>query len=356
MGLELVEIKKTYPDFIIDLSFHASTGEILTLLGPSGCGKTTTLHIIAGFIRPDSGRILLNGNDMTNMPPHRRSVGLVFQDYALFPHMSVFGNVSFGLRMQGWERKRAEQRVNNLLRLVQLHGYERRFVTELSGGEQQRVALARALAPEPEILLLDEPLSALDARLRKDLRGEIKRIQRELGITTVYVTHDQEEALALSDHIAVMKDGRVAQTGTPYDIYTRPEHPFVADFVGTTNAISAQVSRREGDLLVLSSEEGELRVRCETDHTSGREVTLYVRPEHFRVNGPDEKNNISGRITNCEYLGDTTVVTLRSTHRQYTAKLFGTAHCSTGQNVHIAFSPEDCWILPSDPPAWDAAG
>jgi len=356
MGLELREIKKTYPDFIIDLSFHASTGEILTLLGPSGCGKTTTLHIIAGFIRPDSGRILLNGNDMTNMPPHRRSVGLVFQDYALFPHMSVFGNVSFGLRMQGWERKRAEQRVNNLLRLVQLHGYERRFVTELSGGEQQRVALARALAPEPEILLLDEPLSALDARLRKDLRGEIKRIQRELGITTVYVTHDQEEALALSDHIAVMKDGRVAQTGTPYDIYTRPEHPFVADFVGTTNAISAQVSRREGDLLVLSSEEGELRVRCETDHTSGREVTLYVRPEHFRVNGPDEKNNISGRITNCEYLGDTTVVTLRSTHRQYTAKLFGTAHCSTGQNVHIAFSPEDCWILPSDTPEPDAAG
>lgn len=353
MGLELHEIKKIYSDFTIELSFQASTGEILTLLGPSGCGKTTTLHIIAGFIQPDRGRILLNGSDMTNIPPHRRSVGLVFQDYALFPHMSVFGNVSFGLRMQGWERKRAEQRVKDLLRLVQLHGYERRIVTELSGGEQQRVALARALAPEPEILLLDEPLSALDARLRKELRGEIKRIQRELGITTVYVTHDQEEALALSDHIAVMNDGRVAQTGTPYDIYMRPEHSFVADFVGITNAISAQVSRREGDLLVLSSKEGELRVRCETDHTSGRRVTLYVRPEHFRVNGPDEKNSISGSITNCEYLGDTTVVTLRSAHGQYTAKLFGTAHCRTGQTVHIAFSPDDCWILPSDEPARD---
>jgi ABC-type Fe3+/spermidine/putrescine transport system ATPase subunit len=356
MGLELRKIKKTYPDFIIDLSFQASTGEILTLLGPSGCGKTTTLHIIAGFIMPDSGHILLNEADMTNIPPHRRSVGLVFQDYALFPHMSVFGNVSFGLRMQGWGKKKAEQRVKDLLSLVQLHGYERRIVTGLSGGEQQRVALARALAPEPEILLLDEPLSALDARLRKELRGEIKRIQRELGITTVYVTHDQEEALALSDHIAVMNDGRVAQTGTPYDIYMRPEHPFVADFVGTTNTISARVRGRDGDLLVLSSQEGELRVRCETDHTRGREVTLYVRPEHFRVNGPDAKNSISGRITNCEYLGDTTVVTLQSAHAQYSAKLFGTAHCSTGQTVRITFSPEDCWIIPSDEPELDAEG
>jgi len=350
MGLELRRIIKTYSDFIIELSLAASTGEILTLLGPSGCGKTTTLHIIAGFIHPDRGRILLNGNDMTNIPPHRRSVGLVFQDYALFPHMDVFGNVSFGLRMQGWGKKRMNKRVNDLLSLVQLQGYERRIVTELSGGEQQRVALARALAPEPEILLLDEPLSALDARLRKDLRGEIKRIQRELGITTVYVTHDQEEALAISDHIAVMNDGRVAQTGTPHDIYMRPDHPFVADFVGTTNAIPARIRRREGDLLVLSSEEGELRVHCDTSHELGRKVVLYVRPEHFSVNGPDERNRISGHVTNCEYLGDTTVVTLQSAHGQYTAKLFGTSRCSAGQDVHVAFSPDECWILHSDDP------
>jgi spermidine/putrescine ABC transporter ATP-binding subunit len=356
MGLELRKIIKTYPDFIIELSLAASTGKILTLLGPSGCGKTTTLHIIAGFIHPDRGRILLNGNDMTNIPPHRRSVGLVFQDYALFPHMDVFGNVSFGLRMQGWEKKRMKKRVIDLLSLVQLRGYERRIVTELSGGEKQRVALARALAPEPEILLLDEPLSALDARLRKDLRGEIKRIQRELGITTVYVTHDQEEALAISDHIAVMNDGRVTQTGTPYDIYMRPNHPFVADFVGTTNAIPARVREREGDLLVLSSEEGELRVRCDPSHEIGQRVVLYVRPEHFSVNGQDKENRISGRITNCEYLGDTTVVTLRSAHGRYTAKLFGTTRCSAGQNVHVAFSPENCWILPSDESRRDPTG
>ncbi|GAH85320.1 unnamed protein product, partial [marine sediment metagenome] len=201
MSLRLDGIKKRYPDFKIDVSFNANDGEILTLLGPSGCGKTTTLHIIAGFIEPDEGRIFLNDNDVTYLPPHMRNVGLVFQDYALFPHMNVFSNIAFGLRMHGWSKKDMEKRVKNLLHLIRLLKYENRIVTELSGGEQQRIALARALAPNPDILLLDEPLSALDALLRKELRSEIKRIQRELKITTVYVTHDQEEALALSDKI-----------------------------------------------------------------------------------------------------------------------------------------------------------
>ncbi|RKX99958.1 MAG: ABC transporter ATP-binding protein, partial [Spirochaetes bacterium] len=214
MGLIVKKLQKAYPEFFMDISLEVKKGELLTLLGPSGCGKTTTLNLIAGFLNPDTGQIILNGEDITNLPPHKRKIGIVFQDYALFPHMNVYKNIAFGLKMSGIDEKRIRKRVEELLRLTKLESYEKRSVTTLSGGEQQRVALARALAPNPELLLLDEPLSALDAKLRKELRGEVRRIIKEIDLTTIYVTHDQEEAMALSDRIAVMKDGKIEQTGT----------------------------------------------------------------------------------------------------------------------------------------------
>jgi ABC-type Fe3+/spermidine/putrescine transport system ATPase subunit len=346
MSLKLDKIIKEYPDFLIDVSFEAETGQILTLLGPSGCGKTTILHIIAGFIQPDRGRILLNNRDMTYLPPHMRKVGLVFQDYSLFPHMNVFNNIAFGLKMQRWNKKTMEDRVKELLHLIRLSRYEPRIVTELSGGEQQRVALARALAPNPDILLLDEPLSALDARLRKDLRKEIRRIQQELKITTIYVTHDQEEALAISDKIAIMDNGSVEQTGTPFDIYHKPTTRFVANFIGITNQIHARVSRQDGEYLILVSREGELRVKCGNHAKVGSRVMLFIRPEKCSISKKHHGTNaISGIITHCEFLGDSTSITLKSQQGLYTVKLGGALSCKTDEKMTFTFSPEDCWIL-----------
>ncbi len=346
MSLRLTGIKKHYPDFKIDISFNANDGEILTLLGPSGCGKTTTLHIIAGFIEPGEGRIFLNDHNVTYLPPHMRNVGLVFQDYALFPHMNVFSNIAFGLRMHGWSKKDMEKRVKNLLHLIRLPKYENRIVTELSGGEQQRIALARALAPNPDILLLDEPLSALDALLRKELRSEIKRIQRELKITTVYVTHDQEEALALSDKIVVINDGHVEQAGTSYDIYNRPKTRFVAHFVGITNMINARVTGSDGYFTELTSPEGSFTVHFPKKLARGSDVVLFVRPEKCLVKKDGKNmNTVSVRIINFEYLGDSTVITLSLKNHIFTAKLFGTSSFTVGETVKLTFAPEDCWIL-----------
>jgi spermidine/putrescine transport system ATP-binding protein len=244
-AIELESVVKGFggANAVDGVSLSIAEGEFFSLLGPSGCGKTTTLRMIAGFVEPDEGRILLHGNDVTSVPPNKRPVNLVFQQYALFPHMTVYDNVAFGLSVKRVPRREHGERVNEILRVVALEGYEKRRPRQLSGGQQQRVALARALVNRPAALLLDEPLGALDVKLRRHMQLELKRIQHELGTTFVYVTHDQEEALAMSDRIAVMNGGLVEQVGSPREIYETPVSAFVADFVGTVNVLDLEGGR-----------------------------------------------------------------------------------------------------------------
>jgi len=251
-AIELESVVKRYAgqNAVDGVTLSIAEGEFFSLLGPSGCGKTTTLRMIAGFVEPDEGRILLHGNDVTTLPANKRPVNLVFQQYALFPHMTVYENVAFGLSVKHVPRREHGGRVNEILRVVALEGYEKRRPRQLSGGQQQRVALARALVNRPAALLLDEPLGALDVKLRRHMQLELKRIQHELGTTFVYVTHDQEEALAMSDRIAVMNEGKVEQLGTPREIYEQPASAFVADFVGTVNVIG-DVSVRPERIRIL---------------------------------------------------------------------------------------------------------
>jgi len=237
--IDLVNITKTYDDTDVlkNINLYIRDGEFLTLLGPSGCGKTTMLRLIAGFAMPNSGQILIDGKDVSNIPPYRRQVNTVFQKYALFPHLNVFDNIAFGLKIQKTPKDEIETRVNEMMELVNLAGYGKRYIDQLSGGQQQRVAIARALVNRPQVLLLDEPLGALDLKLRKGMQIELKRMQQKLGITFVYVTHDQEEALTMSDTIVVMNEGVIQQIGTPADIYNEPKNIFVAKFIGESNII-----------------------------------------------------------------------------------------------------------------------
>ncbi len=264
-----------------EVSLDIADGEFFSFLGPSGCGKTTTLRMVAGFERPDAGRVYFDDADVTDLPPEARPVGMVFQNYALFPNMTVFGNVAFPLRLKKLPAETIKKRVGELLELVHLEGLENRYPRELSGGQQQRVALARALAREPDVLLLDEPLSALDAKIREELRGELKRLQRRLGTTSLYVTHDQEEALALSDRIAVMNEGRIEQVGTPTEVYEHPKSLFVARFVGTSSLLEGEA--RGG---VFHYRERPLGVRVEGEGPG----ILVLRPEALRLDpeGPFE--------------------------------------------------------------------
>ena len=253
VDLELLHLHKSFDDqeIVRDTSLLVSKGELCCLLGPSGCGKTTVLNIISGFLEPDKGSVLLGGHDITPVPPQQRNIGMVFQDYALFPHLTVYDNVAYGLKRRSWPKVRILSRVAEILEMVQMSGYEQRAIHELSGGEQQRVALARALVIEPSLLLLDEPLSNLDARLRTDMRIEIRRIQQTLGITTVYVTHDQEEAMSIADRIAVMNNGAIEQIGTSREIYEQPSTRFVADFIGNVNFIPGSIKNNRLQILGL---------------------------------------------------------------------------------------------------------
>ncbi|MEI7761325.1 MAG: ABC transporter ATP-binding protein [Thermoleophilia bacterium] len=284
-------------------------GEFFSLLGPSGCGKTTTLRMIAGFEIPDTGRILLHGNDVTETQPNRRHVNMVFQQYALFPHMSIYDNVAFGLKMNHVPRSEHVERITAMLRIVELEGLERRRPRQLSGGQQQRVALARALVNNPTALLLDEPLGALDVKLRRHMQLELKRIQREIGTTFIYVTHDQEEALAMSDRIAVMKAGRVEQIGTPREIYDHPLTPFVADFIGSLNAVEMVVSERVGNLAVGRYGDGErIVVATGVETRVGDAVRVAVRPEQVRIDlatalASEDGSRLGGLIAEVVYLG-----------------------------------------------------
>lgn len=287
--LALQGVSKHYdtgPAVVSDCNLDVARGEFITLLGPSGCGKTTVLRMIAGLVPPSAGRVMLGGEDITARPVHARNIGLVFQNYALFPHLSVERNVAFGLEMRGVRGAAARERVSRALDLVRLGGLGRRMPKELSGGQQQRVALARALVIEPAILLLDEPLSNLDAKLRDDLRGEIRDIQTRLGITALFVTHDQAEALTMSDRVAVMNRGRIEQIGTPGDIYERPASLFVAGFVGRTNQFNAVVE----DTGVLAG--AGLRVRAPAELPPRKNVTLIVRPHRMHLS----RSSVSGEI------------------------------------------------------------
>jgi len=279
VDLELQHISKRFGslEVINDLSLTVHKGELSCLLGPSGCGKTTTLKIIGGFLEPESGSVYLAGQDITHMPPQKRNVGMVFQNYALFPHMNVFENVAYGLRRRKWPEAKIKLKVAKALRLVRLGGYEERRIHELSGGQQQRVALARALIIEPKLLLLDEPLSNLDARLRADMRDEIRRIQRTLNITTIHVTHDQEEAMSIADRIVVMNRGCVAQIGSPREIYEQPVSQFVTDFVGRVNFLRSQIV--EGELPLL----GKRFPISQKKWPEGTEVICAIRPEQVRM-------------------------------------------------------------------------
>ncbi|GAA0570397.1 ABC transporter ATP-binding protein [Caenispirillum bisanense] len=261
------------------VSIRIAPNEFFTLLGPSGCGKTTLLRSIAGFEQPSSGRVVLDGVDITGEPPFRRPINTVFQNYALFPHMTVAQNVAFGLEKSGLTKEAITARVDEMLALVHLTGMQRRMPSQLSGGQQQRVALARALAPHPKVLLLDEPLSALDLKLRKGMQIELKRLQRDTGITFVFVTHDQEEALTMSDRIAVMKDGHVLQIGAPQEIYQRPQVRFVADFIGETNFLKGTLQDIGGGRFAARIAGAALPVADPRGHQPGETVTLAVRPE-----------------------------------------------------------------------------
>ena len=288
-----------------DVNLSIRDGEFFSLLGPSGCGKTTTLRMIAGFVEPDAGRIVLQGRDVTTVPPNRRPVNMVFQQYALFPHMSIYDNVAFGLSVKRVPRAEQRPRIEELLRVVSLEGYEKRRPRQLSGGQQQRVALARALVNRPAALLLDEPLGALDVKLRRQMQLELKRIQHELGTTFVYVTHDQEEALAMSDRIAVMNAGQVEQIGTPREVYEEPATPFVADFIGSLNALEVTVDEVVGGYgIARLGEQDRVVVPVEAGTTAGAELRVAVRPEHVQLAGGDKNGSrLDGTIADIVYLG-----------------------------------------------------
>ncbi len=286
------------------VSLEVPRGAFATLLGPSGCGKTTTLRIIAGFYDPDEGSIYLGDRRLNDLPAHRRGTAMVFQDYALFPHMTVFDNVGYGLRLARMRRAERKRRVGETLEFVELGKLANRYPSQLSGGQQQRVALARALVIEPEVLLLDEPLSNLDAKLREQLRWELRALQQRLGMTFVYVTHDQEEALSMSDWIAVMNEGRVEQAGTPWEIYYRPRTVFAARFVGTVNLVPARVlERRDGALVVAV---GDMRLSVPgVDGTIGEEVQLCVRPESLKIgHSAAGEIGLPGVVARSAFLGD----------------------------------------------------
>ena len=301
--LELANVRKQFGDTVAVESFNlaAEKGEFVSFLGPSGCGKTTTLRMIAGFEQPSSGVITINGEDVTYRPPNRRNVGMVFQSYALFPNMSVADNVGFGLKVRKRSKDDVRRRVGELLEIVNLPDKGNRYPYQLSGGQQQRVALARALAFEPQVLLLDEPLSALDAKIRVALRHEIRSIQRQLGITTVYVTHDQEEALSLSDRVVVMSEGRMEQVGTPFEIYNFPTTAFVASFVGTLNTLPAVVTDAARGELTIAGQP--VRIARAFEGKLGREVTVALRPEMVSLGSEDGANRLTGKVADVSFLG-----------------------------------------------------
>ncbi len=354
--LRLRALSKSFGDVeaVRGIDLSVPRGEFLTLLGPSGCGKTTTLRMVAGFEDPTSGTIFLHGNDITNEPPNVRPINTVFQHYALFPHLSVEENVAFGLRMRGVGAAERRQRVAEALRAVALSGFERRRPRQLSGGEQQRVALARALVNRPEILLLDEPLGALDLKLRRQMQLELRALHREVGISFLYVTHDQEEALAMSDRVAVMNAGRIEQIGSPREIYEQPASRFVADFIGETNLLEGRVVGVDGERIQVGLGPHTLHALAERCPI-GTQVALSIRPERWALakgTPRGEMNRFSGRVRESVYAGSVLrqVVELEGGITVVTTRPGNLADEAAGATVTLTVDPTDVVILPAGPP------
>ena len=320
-----------------DFNLSIDDGEFVTLLGPSGCGKTTTLRIIGGFVRPDSGDVFFNGKRITDLPPHKREVNTIFQKYALFPHLNVYDNVAFGMRVHGKSEKNIRTKVGEMLEMVNLHGFEHRNVNLLSGGQQQRVAIARALANEPKVLLLDEPLGALDLKLRKDMQVELKKIQKQTGITFLFVTHDQEEALSMSDEVVVMDKGAIQQIGTPIDIYNEPRNAFVADFIGESNILDGIM--REDFLVEFSGR----KFRCvDKDFRPNEPVDVVIRPEDVDICAP-EGENLTGTVENVTFTGVfyEAIVDVRGFKW-----MIQTTDCvRAGEKIGIAIQPDEIHVM-----------
>lgn len=311
--LRLHKIMKQYGDHVVveNINLDIQKGEMISLLGPSGCGKTTTLRMIAGLLEPSGGSIELGGMNLTHVPTYQRKIGMVFQNYALFPHLSIFENVAFGLRRQKTPKVEIKERVSRALQSVHLDGYEKRLPSQLSGGQQQRVALARALVLKPTLILFDEPLSNLDAKLRNILRVEIRQLQREHGFTGIFVTHDQEEAMVLSDRIAVMNQGKIVQLDTPEQVYRNPRDPFVADFVGDSNLLSIQDSYKKDQEWVITLVGGQ-QIRANATESVKAPTTAMIRPEAIMIESAlsgeekaqhDSSNYLSGQVEFIHYLG-----------------------------------------------------
>jgi spermidine/putrescine transport system ATP-binding protein len=360
----LYGVTKRFGDMVAvdDVTITVGRGEFFSMLGPSGCGKTTSLRMIAGFEEPDSGRVELTGHDIVGVAPYKRNVNTVFQSYALFPHLTVADNVAFGLKRKKVSKSDIRDRVKRYLDLVQLNGYDDRRPSQLSGGQQQRVALARALVNEPAVLLLDEPLGALDLKLRKQMQLELMRIQREVGVTFVYVTHDQEEALVMSDRLAVMSQGKVEQVGFPEDIYERPATRFVAGFIGTSNIIESKVTGRTGNFLQVEAAPGDrLLVPAPTERalSPGDALSFTVRPEKLRVVAeadavPEQLCTIAGTVVDVVYQGVSTQLVVRTdagttlvVFRQNNERVSDAG--VPGTRTRIAWDPEFNVVLADEP-------
>lgn len=305
--LSLRHIVKSFGEgnVLDDISLNVQRGEFVTLLGASGCGKTTTLRVISGLETPDEGQVVLDGRDVTLLPPESRPVNTVFQSYALFPHMSVEKNVAYGLRVRGMDKKLIAERVGEMLELVQMQEYRRRMPAQLSGGQRQRIAIARALAPEPELLLLDEPLGALDLQLRRQMQLELKRLQKKLGVTFIYITHDQEEAVSMSDRIAIMRGGRFEQVGTPEEIYDAPQTRYVAQFIGRSTILDGTVERVDGSMAVVRNANGCFAVDAgRASLRAGETLELCVRTERMRASRePVDGFDLPGTVRETRYAG-----------------------------------------------------
>ena len=337
--IEIKNVSKTYGDNTVlnNLSLNIRKNEFLTLLGPSGCGKTTTLKILAGFESGDSGKVLFNGEDISNLPPYKRQLNTVFQKYALFPHMNVYENIAFGLKIKKVSKNEIDKKVSEMLKLVALEGFEKRSIDSLSGGQQQRIAIARALVNEPKVLLLDEPLGALDLKLRKEMQSELKRIQQRLGITFIFVTHDQEEALTMSDTIVVMNKGVIQQMGSPEDIYNEPANAFVADFIGESNIVNGTMLE---DLKVEFCDH--VFTCVDKGFNTNEAVDVVIRPEDIEITSP-ENGMITGKVNSVKFKGvHYEIEVLEHEHKWIVHNI---KNAEIGAMVGLNISPESIHIM-----------
>jgi ABC-type Fe3+/spermidine/putrescine transport system ATPase subunit len=351
--IEFRDVTKRYGTLVANdhISFTVDRGEMLTLLGPSGCGKTTALRCLTGYSRPDEGQIFIDGRDVTHLPTYKRNLGMVFQNFALFPHMTAFGNVEFPLKVRSVPSEERKRRADAALRMVRLDQLAGRYPRQMSGGQQQRVGLARALAYEPSVLLLDEPLSNLDAKLREEMRFEIKELQARFQITAVYVTHDQSEALALSDRVAVMNNGVVEQIGTPEEIYGAPLSPFVADFIGLSNFLSGRLVESDAQLARVEVGNRTVLARPNPDVAVGGDVLVFVRPNDIELvatasgDAPNDVNEFRGRVENVMYLGDRMDYRIRLDSGDVVRVQSETRHAE-GIEVRARFRADQARVMP----------